>query len=306
MKVAAIDIGSNSILLTIVERLSPDTSAKDLKILVDECEVCGLVKNMKDGQIASDALERATNALQKYRELLSQFQVDSLQVVATESLRRPKNGEAVRKILEKTIGSPIEIISGDREAELSFWSVEKEYKTPGQSKLVFDVGGASTEIVFGNESGIIEKESLKVGSVLLTEKFNLDDPSIPDEAVRYVCDLVQSTEVFRKASTERCIGVGVAGTMTCLIAVQDSILEYSRDETHLKQIKREDVFKWLRRVLMLPAGERKKIAGLPANRADVFGGGVAIVYGLMKAFDWDNVVCMDSGVRFGLIYENLL
>ena len=299
---AAIDIGSNSILLSIGK---PD--GNQLKMIVDECRVTGLAKGvLQGGSISSQALERSKTALREYRQTLDKHpEINGLKVVATESLRRPKNGEKVRKALSECIGSEIEIISGDREAELSFWSVQKEHPDQNQNKFVFDIGGASTELIFGNSTGILQAESLKFGSVLLTEEFRLNETVRESNALQSVESAIKKSRVYKEFQEAKCLGIGVAGTMTTLLAVQKKLRHYEQSKVHLARISQQNVFDWMNKVLALPLTEREKIVGLPKNRADIFGGGLVIIYALCRCFHWNEITCMDAGVRVGLLYEML-
>ncbi len=297
-RVAAVDIGSNSILLCIAER----NSAGGVDILFDEANVTGLSKGLtSDGKIKPERLEKSLSVLSHYREQIEKFSANEIQIVATEALRRASNGEEVRKQIEQTMRHPVQLISGDREAELSFWSVQKDFADRSALKMVFDIGGASTELCLGNNKGVQQKISLKVGSVVLSEKFGLKDISKPDEASQYVKGLL--AELPWKAAA--CLGFGVAGTITTLLAMEHKISDYSRDKVHGQSISKERVVFWRDQILNRSTTDRAKFIGLTLDRADVFSGGLCIVTSLMEHFNWDKIVCMDSGIRFGLIYEML-
>lgn len=301
---AAIDIGSNSLLLCIAEK--DPSSADGIKILKNETRVVGLAKGLQQGsEISNQSLSRAQNALEDYRKILAQHKNPPLRAVATEGLRRASNAGEVQAKLSSTLEQPIKIISGEREAELSFQSVQKAHSDQHRNKIVFDVGGASTEIAIGNHEGILKWSSLKVGSVLLTEKFGLNQSSLhkKNDAIDYVRSLIQR-EGFETRPLD--LGVGVAGTITCLIAVNQQLSEFDRDKVHLAKLSKIDLSKITDHVLELDPNQRESIVGLPSDRADVFGGGCCIVSAILDFFEWPELICMDSGVRLGLIYEMLL
>jgi exopolyphosphatase/guanosine-5'-triphosphate,3'-diphosphate pyrophosphatase len=296
MRVAAIDIGSNSILLTIAERARP------FEIIVDEARVTGLSKGLSlDGLIQQERLTKSLQVLQHYRSLLDEFGVKKVKVAATEALRKARNGEEVRQRIQEVLKLPVDLISGDREAELSFWSVQKEFPERKAKKLVFDIGGASTELAFGAETGILRKISLKVGSVLLTEKFGLKEKSDGTEACAYVEALLNELGW----PNENCLGVGVAGTVTTAFAMEFKLETYERTKVHGHTISKRRIDHWKNEILSRNFEERGGIIGLPIDRADVFGGGICIISSLMSHFGWNEITCMDSGVRIGLIFELL-
>ncbi len=296
-RLAAIDIGSNSLLISIIE-----TDGKNLNLLVDECRVTGLAKGVKSGTaISPERLEKSRSALREYSELIQKFKPETVKAVATEGLRRLGNSEETKKELEKALGQPIELISGIREAELSFWSVQKAHPELSAEKIVFDIGGASTELILGNDQGIQKKCSLKLGSVVLSDLFNLQEKNDGIAAMAHVQKILKESEFAdMKGST---LGVGVAGTMTTLIAVWKQITSFERDLVHLKKIPRSELSKWRTKIISLNLEERRYIPGLPFDRADVFGGGLTIALALAEHFKWDELTCMDSGIRFGLLYE---
>lgn len=300
-RVAAIDIGSNSILLAIAEPGS--AQAIPLKILVDEAHVTSLSKGVIQSKMISNAsLERSFGVFRRYRELLDEFKIDRMKVVGTEVFRRANNGEDVRKKISEIIQAPVEIISGEREAELSFWSVQKEFSNQS-AKIVFDIGGASTEVCWGSENGIEKRVSLKVGSVVLTEQFGLNAKSKIEPALSHVKGLLREVEWTK--SVPPTTGIGVAGTITTLFAVEQKLAHYSRSAVHGKTLSTERLQSWAEEVLKRTVQKRAELPGLPEDRADVFGGGLTIALALAQYFQWHQICCMDSGVRFGLLYEQL-
>lgn len=305
MKAAAIDIGSNSILLTIVEF---EENFSSPKILHDEARVIGLAKGVHaNGNISVESCERAKDCLRDYRSIIDRFSVeaDHVRVAATEGLRRPRNGKEVRRELEEVLGFTIELISGQEEAELSFWSVEHEFESsPEASKVVFDIGGASTELIWGNRQGPQRLCSIPMGCVLLSEAFGLDKESEAIAAQSHFESLMMRENFFKELPDLSSVeGFGVAGTMTSLIAVAQSISPYKREKVHGQSIFQKQVIEWRDKILSLPLEKRKQLVGLEPKRADVFGAGLVILSCLMKAFQWNKVRCADSGVRFGLLYQ---
>jgi len=296
-RIAAIDIGSNSLLISIV-----DTDGKTLKLLVDECRVTGLAKGVKAGEsITAERLEKSCSALREYADFIQKFKPSQVKAVATEGLRRLGNAEETRKELEKALGQRIEMISGIREAELSFWSVQKAHPEAARQKIVFDIGGASTELILGNSQGIEKKCSLKLGSVVLSDLFGLQKKNDGQAAMAHVQKILKESE-FANIKVDT-LGVGVAGTMTTLIAVWKKITSFERDLVHLKKIPKSELEHWRSKILSLDVEDRRNIPGLPFDRADVFGGGLTIALALANHFGWQELTCMDSGIRFGLLFE---
>ncbi len=300
MRVAAIDIGSNSVLLTIAEAGSPQPIP--LTIVHDEGRIVGLSKGMLNyGGITPEAEERAAHCLKDYRRAIETFKPEKVVATGTEVFRRARNGETVRAQLSEALGSQIRILSGDEEAEMSFWSCQKEHPQKSVEKIVFDIGGASTELCWGNEKGIRERVSLKVGSVVLSEKFNLHNGGEPSAAQAFITAALK--EARWTQSLPKTCGIGVAGTITSLFSIQFKVPKYDRQLIHLKQMMCSDVLRIQNEMLSMPLEARRKIIGLQADRADVFPGGMVIANSICQYFGWQEVTCMDSGIRFGALYE---
>lgn len=297
----AIDIGSNSLLLSVIQ--PNQTPSEGFELLINESRVTGLAKGLQhQSEISSKSLDRSCQALTEYRQILSQYPGVQVRAVATEGLRRASNTAEVRRKLEQALGHPIEIISGDLEAELSFHSVQKELKNDNRSKIIFDIGGASTEVVLGDLQGIQQKVSLKVGSVILTEKFGLDKKSTEQKAhaIEYVLGLLKDSSF---PTPSQSLGIGVAGTMMSIGMINMGDSEFLRERVHGSSTTKTQMEQICDEVLSLASKDRKKIVGLHQDRADVFGGGCCIALALCHHFQWSEVICMDSGVRFGLLYE---
>ena len=294
---ASIDLGSNSFLLTVA-------SFQDGQLILerDECRVVGIVKNLENGEIRQEALQRAVEALSAFRREIDGLTLDGISVVATEGLRKPTNGLEIKTELEKALGRPIDLISGDREAELSFVGVQADFPDANAIKLVFDIGGASTELAVGNARGIFSKESLKIGSVLLTERFALNQIADPAEAFDFAMSQIESSRTNLE-ETSGLVGVGVAGTVTTLAAIYLGLEIYSREKVHHLKIPTFKIEEISKLILSKSMEERRSIVGLPYNRADILGGGLIIALALATTFQWNEIICMDTGIRFGPLYE---
>jgi exopolyphosphatase/guanosine-5'-triphosphate,3'-diphosphate pyrophosphatase len=303
MLVGAIDIGSNSILLSIAK---PSNEPAGYELIYDEARVTGIAKGLgPQDEVSEKALEKSTQCLRDYSSILRKHAVEKLQVVATEGLRKPKNSLEIKAVLEKALGQPIEIIDGNREAELSFKSVAYEISDESSESLVFDIGGASTEIVYGRGTSIVRKESLRIGSVLLCRQFNMSETSTYGEAVAFVKEMLKKSSFNEGSKYSRATAAGVAGTITSLASILLEQADYSREKVHGYKVKLESLTETLARLSKLPLFKRMSVAGLAPERADVFPAGLSIATALAEHFSWKEFSCMDSGVRIGLIYEML-
>lgn len=178
MRKAVIDLGTNTFHLFIVE-----LENGVLKTLYKEKIAVKIGKNgISKGLIAKDAMKRAVHTLEVFRTVLDQFHVEDVTGVATSAIRNATNGqELLDKIYEST-QIEIEIISGDREAELIFEGVRAAGAIAEETQLVMDIGGGSVEFIIGNENDIFWKQSFEIGAQRLLDKFHKKDP-MPRESV---------------------------------------------------------------------------------------------------------------------------
>ncbi|MEA5098838.1 MAG: Ppx/GppA family phosphatase, partial [Burkholderiaceae bacterium] len=158
---AAVDLGSNSFRLHIGrhdgEAVAVVASAREPTRLA-----AGLDQN---GFLTSAAMERATAALERLGEVLQQYPLDAVRAVATNTLRIAQNAADFLPAAEKALGYPIEIISGEEEARLIYLGIANQLATPGERRLVIDIGGGSTELILGRGKEIERAESIGIGTV---------------------------------------------------------------------------------------------------------------------------------------------
>ncbi|RYZ77311.1 MAG: Ppx/GppA family phosphatase, partial [Proteobacteria bacterium] len=172
MKVAALDLGSNSFLCLIVEGDTREIRT----VLSDQVKVVRLGQGVgQSGVFHADALARAKNCLTEFKKVIDQHKVDRILAMATSAARDAKNGDDLLKI-GHDLGIPIEIIPGSDEARITFSGATEGELHNDRHVAVIDVGGGSTEIIVGNQSGIQFARSLDVGAVRLTERFISQQP----------------------------------------------------------------------------------------------------------------------------------
>jgi exopolyphosphatase/guanosine-5'-triphosphate,3'-diphosphate pyrophosphatase len=300
MRVAAIDIGTNTVLLLVAER---DASGQ-LAPVEERATITRLGEGVdKTRTLAPAAIERTNAALDRYAEIVTKLKVDRIDVVGTSAMRDAGGGEAVRAHVKAKLGVEARTISGDEEARLTFGGALSGIAAADSASLVrvFDIGGGSTEVVHGDRSTsqILFAHSYDVGSVRLTERHVTTDPPAPAElaAVRESArEAFASVPAFESTFAP----VGIAGTMTTLAAVSLKMETYDATRVHghvLTVVELERVIEELGR---LPLEQRSKVAGLEPKRADVIlaGGLVALAY--LAHVGANEVIISDRGVRWGL------
>ena len=243
MKLAAIDIGTNSTRL-LISSLNPLPGTGGVKPITinREMKITRLGRNLeRTGMISARQASITIGVLKKYAELMDKNSVDKYRVVGTRVLRYAKNADWFISEVKKSTGLNVEIISGKKEAELSFTGAIRSIGTDlilkfterkiskDKNVLVLDIGGGSTELVLGNVEGhIIFSRSVEDGSVSLTEKFLIrDKPTHSDIKTLENHVNKRFTDALREINEAGffCI-IGLAGTITTLAAVDLKLSEY--------------------------------------------------------------------------------
>jgi exopolyphosphatase/guanosine-5'-triphosphate,3'-diphosphate pyrophosphatase len=302
---AFIDIGTNTILGLIAE-LKNDGS---FDVLDDLAEITRLGEGVqRTGRISAEGEERSLEVLRRYLDRCKDLHVEEIIAVGTSALRDARNSAEVRGRFKEQLGLDVRVISGDEEAAYSFLAVQRGLPLNRRELLVVDVGGGSTELIRGNETGVSQAVSINIGSVRLTEQFIHSDPVQTEECEKMRLaierELASLPHQWLKDSSILIL-VGIAGTFTTLSAVEKKLARYAHGEVHGSRLTLSEV----RRQVALYQGktiaERKAIDGLEPKRADVILAGAILIERIMTFFHLEQVIVSDHGVRYGLLHECL-
>lgn len=304
MKVAALDIGSNTIICLIAEK----DQDGNLKVLEDQTEVVRLGQGLaQSGKIADAALERAEKCLTRFAGIIQKHKPDATLAVATAATRKASNGSEVVAIAER-LGIPIKVISGIEEAELTFKGTISHLKNSHQPKLIIDIGGASTEIICGTlESGITFKKSFEVGVVKLKEALVQEYP-LPSTTLSHLHLEIEKTfsELMRSSLLNgSCEALGspwdaiaVAGTPTTLAAAVLGRFDVEKIEGF--EFTRSELEEWKNRLAPLTPDQIEENYKVTKGRSDVLCIGVMILAGVMKTLNIQKLKVSTRGLRFGV------
>jgi exopolyphosphatase / guanosine-5'-triphosphate,3'-diphosphate pyrophosphatase len=299
-RVASIDIGTNTILLLVAT-----TEKGVLKPLFEMETMVRLGEGLqKSGVISEEAMKRGYQTLSHYVSHCRERGVERIFAVGTSALREAKNSGAFVGMIRERLGLPIEIISGEREARLSYLAVAKDMEEAEGPILVIDVGGGSTELILGRGERICQWVSLPIGLVRLTEQHLTADPVLDEEWEKMVGAIHKGfSGVPHPHETVSMVSVG--GTGTTLASVEQGLKEFSAEKIHHFVLTKDAIGKQLVLYRSKTIEERKKIPGLAPARADIILAGGTILYMAMEKFGSPSVTVSCHGVRYGLLYESL-
>jgi exopolyphosphatase/guanosine-5'-triphosphate,3'-diphosphate pyrophosphatase len=304
-RVAAVDIGTNSVRLLVadVRGASGDGRAAQVEPIERLMRITRLGQGVNEARaLHADAIERTLTVLREYREVIERHGVTSIRSTATSAARDSSNREEFFDAAEAALGARPELLTGEEEAALSFLGATATIDAPAPY-LVVDIGGGSTEFVLGTDApvGLV---SLDMGCVRISEQFLHSDPPAAEElsnAIAMVRDLVADVPRVIPGALDAATLVGLAGTVTTVAAVELGLPEYDADKIHGFHLTRaavEDVF---RTFATETAEQRATNPGLEPGRVDVIVGGTAVLAGILRQLDFDEVLVSESDILDGLV-----
>jgi exopolyphosphatase/guanosine-5'-triphosphate,3'-diphosphate pyrophosphatase len=295
VKTGVIDIGTNTLLLLIVD--------EQLHRVVDLCRFGRLGKGLDaSGKLADDAIGKSLDICREYRQVLTEHAVDRVHVIGTQALREASNARDFVGPAEEILGATIEVIAGRREAQLAYLSVARTFpELDGTSFVVVDVGGGSTEVITAANGGVRNSVSIPIGAVRLTERYLESDPPAIGEALRL--DDKIDRELAKLDLASGIPIVGTAGTATTMAAFALGLTKYDPDKVTGHKLTAEDVDRMRQRLFAASTAERREMPGIEPQRADVIAAGVAIYQRVMYRMGAPILITCDRGIRWGLAYE---
>ena len=206
-------------------------------------------------------------------------------------------------MVRQTLGLPIEVISGEEEARLSFLAVAKDLKDREKPLLVVDVGGGSTELIYGKGDAILQWSTLPLGIVRLSESFLFSDPVKEAEWKAMAEEIRKQLSCF-SFPREPLSMISIGGTGTALASVELRLEKFIPEKIHRFVLTKDALRDQLSLFRSKTIEERKKIKGLPLSRADVILAGGTILYLIMERSGCSSLMVSTHGVRYGLLYKN--
>ncbi len=300
MRIAAIDIGTNSIHM-IVCRIRPDLS---FEVVDREKEMVRLGAGGLEGrQLTETSMALAMQTLSKFRRLAESHAVDEIIAAATSAVREAINGADFMAEVHRQVGIRVRVISGAEEARLIHQAALYATGTGPKRAVVIDIGGGSTEITLGTSARMSLGRSFKLGAIRLTERFVKSDPlSGRDERQleRYV---ERETRSFIKQVVRRGFDrvIGTSGTVLALGAMAAGT-SAQRDIRNLR-VEARDLHKLRKTMTRLPLKDRLTMRGLDPQRADLIVAGAVLLDTLIGALETEHLTLCDFALREGLVLD---
>lgn len=305
MRIATIDIGTNTILMLIADVGADGT----LSVVRDEQVIARLGKGVdRHRRITDDAFIRVKQFLERYQRIAASHEVGNIVAVGTSALRDAANAAEFIDFIHQNTGIRIEVLSGHQEAELTYQGAVSEFLTEEdqQEFAVLDIGGGSTELTIGVGNNLISRESFDLGCVRLTERFLKQSPPSQEGIEEALGDVISWTSRLHRISPQSRL-LGVAGTVTTLAAIDLCLERYDPARVSGHRLSLDTIGRLTRELQSLTVYEMiRRYPQIEAGRADIFYAGMLILLEYMKALGSEEIAASDRGLRYGLAAKEFL
>ena len=309
--IAAIDIGTNSLHMVVVEI---DATLPSFTIIAREKETVRLGdRNLMTGELKPEVMSKAIACLGRFKTLANSLGASSIVAVATSAVRESPNGNDFLHQVETQVGLTVDLISGSEEARRIYLGVLSGMEFNNKSHIIIDIGGGSTELILGDSEEPRSLTSTKVGAVRLTGELVKSDP-ISESEFKYL-------QAYARGMLERAVEeiqgklkigdspqlIGTSGTIETIATI------HAREKLGLVpstlngyQFSLQDLRTWVNRLRKMTNVERGAIAGMPEKRSEVILSGAVILQEAMTLLGVESLTVCERSLREGVIVDWML
>jgi exopolyphosphatase/guanosine-5'-triphosphate,3'-diphosphate pyrophosphatase len=303
MRIAAIDIGTNSVHMLVV-RVREDLS---FEVIDREKAMVRLGAGGLDGrELTPEAMTAALQALSKFKRVAESRDVDALVAAATSATREARNGGEFLRRIERETGIRARVITGAEEARLIHLAAVYGVDVGSGRAVVIDVGGGSVEITLGTATDLQHARSFKLGVIRLTERFVRSDPLAERDERRMVRHILEQIErhcdQIAAAGFDRVIGT--SGTILSLGAVATAMTRGAApDELRNLRVPAKQLRRLRKAVVDMDVEQRLAMPGLDPRRADLVVAGAVLVDTIIRRLGAEELTLCDLALREGLVLD---
>jgi exopolyphosphatase / guanosine-5'-triphosphate,3'-diphosphate pyrophosphatase len=306
-RAAVLDLGTNTFNLLIVEY----SGSGSYEILVNHKLPVKLGEGrINDGEIIPAAFKRGIDAVLKHYQTIESFEVASVKAFGTSAFRTARNGQEFLKEIKRLKNLDVEIISGDREAELIYLGVRQSLQFTKEKFLILDIGGGSNELIIADMQHIIWKKSYNLGVARLLERFHPSDPIKEEHILEILHYLAQETvdlfDALQKHNIK--ILVGASGSFETFVTMLHEI-EVSETECVIPQVATEiDSAQYnslFTKLIKSTTAERLKMKGLEAMRVEMIVLASLFVKFILEKHSFNQIIQSNFALKEGAIFEIL-
>lgn len=305
-RIAAIDIGTNSFHLVIIELQSDGK----FKLLDKQREVMRLGISSGDNlnKISASETKKAIEILKAYKKLAEHYGA-IIRAVATSAVREAYNKDKFISSVKEKVGIDIEVIDGRTEAKMIFYGMSQALDIKNKKVLCIDIGGGSSEFIYADIGIPIVTESVKIGAVRLSKKF-FPDFILTEEAIKachsyikaqlsYVSSLIENKKIEQV--------VGASGTIVAAaILIQEKFKKPKAKSLNELTFNSEELNIVFEEILSKKfPSERKKIIGMEEKRADIIPAGLIILKTIFDLFSIKHITISEYALREGIVIDTI-
>jgi len=306
MRLAILDFGTNTFNLLIAE----NQNQNEVKFLHSSKEAVKLGKDGINNKIIQpDAIERGLEAIERHFKKIREFKAEKIYAFATSAIRDAKNSREFLRSIKERFDLYVNILPGDREAELIYKGVRHACKLTEEKTLITDIGGGSVEFIIADKDKIHWIESIDIGMARMLDRFNPEDPistKTVDEVEKYFTvnlhPLFEALEKFRPVAM-----IGASGSYeTFYDLIKNSLPDkYSQNGEPGKEILLED-FRGLHDILLRSTSEeRKKMPGMEPVRVEMIVPATIFVNFILENRKFNKMMVSEYALKEGVIAEIL-
>lgn len=302
MIIASIDIGTNTVLLLIAEVVD---STRNIIPLHNEYRMPRIGQSTKQTSIISDErLKLLCSVLKEYSSIIKSYSCDKVILTGTNAFRMASNTNEIIKEIKKSFNYDLKVISGEEEAEYAYFGAISNLHNPDNS-MVIDIGGSSTEIIYGESYNILYKNSLQLGSVSGTEQFLKHSPPLKLEIENFSSEIKKLFSAFDKNMIPNKV-IAIAGTATTLACMKLELKEFDEKKVDKLILSIHDMRSIIEELRSLTVTEiLVKYGSIMNGREDIIFAGAFIMQQFMALFGIDQVIVGTRGIRYGAIVKYL-
>lgn len=300
MRVAAIDMGTNSTRLLVAE-----IEHGRLRELDRRTRVTRLGRGVDlSRQLCSEAIDEVCDAVGEYVRIAERLGAEQVTAIATSAVRDATNADAFVAELRERFALDSRILDGAEEARLTYRGAVSD-RDPRPDTLVVDIGGGSTELVLGEGTEVRGFRSLQCGTVRHSERYLKNDPPTAAELEELASDVSGLIEAALPADTRphARLGIAVAGTPTSLAAIDLELDPYDPEAVHGHTLSLRRIQRMCSRLAGATLAERRAVTGLHPDRAPTIVAGVVILIQVMRAFELDSIEVSELDILDGAALE---
>lgn len=303
MKIAMIDMGSNSIRLMLAT-----IEDKTLIHVEKKLEMTRLGSAVdKTKCLSEDSMAATIAALLKFKRMAEEDGYQLMGAFATSAVRDANNGQAFTERVLNETGIVVNILSGDEEAHLGYLGVQVGLlpEWMNETFVIIDIGGGSTEIIIGSGEEVLWRYSFNIGAVRMTGKHLHSDPASPEEIERLRIDIqnILSSKLNDMNGYMPMRAIGIGGTATTFAAMMLEMAIYDREKIHNAFVAKEVLESTVNQLAQLTTLEKRQLKGLQPKRADIIQAGGEILLLLLNVFNLEGFYASDFDNLEGLLAE---